>query len=165
VNRSWAVALDAELVFATKKLISRDITYTSTIYEQGFGVTTVEQTDTSETGSSAALNIYAGAEFYFASEWTLRAGAFMMPTTYEKFKQTIDEVLTLRINKYGATLGIANDTEAGETNFGIIFIYGLGETVALDAYSNLNNPAYTKVDVAHYTIALFFSGTVDFAKL
>ena len=163
---SWSVALDVEYIFATSKIVSRDVTYETTLYVQGAGVTESTVDDTSSSGSAAAINIYLGGEYYLNSSWSLRAGAFYMPSpTSDLDVSSNADVLTMKIDRIGGTIGLANFTDSGETNFGISVTYGFGETVAGDFLGDFTSPSYKKVDVNLFQIALFFSGEVDFSRV
>ncbi len=163
--RSWSVALDVEYIFATDKLISRDMTYTTTTWVQGGTTTVVSETDTHNSGSTWAVNVQVGGEYFVTSSWAVRAGFFYMPSTVEKFNVVASEILTMKIDRIGGTLGVASIRGFGETTVGISFAYGYGSTVAGDVYSDLTASNYEKVDVNFYQVAVFFSGEVDFSKI
>jgi len=165
-TKKWSFALDVEYIFKKNNTVTGDVTYKIWYYENESPLNYYEEDVDSEYGNASALNIYLGGEYYLNPSWVLRAGFFMMPSTTEELDtDSPNDILTFKINRYGISLGFGNITEAGETSYGLLFIYGKGETVADDVFTDLNNPEYTTVDVNHYMIALFVSGAVDFSGM
>ena len=125
-----------------------------------------EEDVNSEFGTDDAIDIYLGGEYYASSSWIIRAGVFMMQSTMPELDTNSSaDILSFKIDRYGASFGLGNITSAGETTYGVMFIYGKGETVTNDMFSDLHNPEYTTIDVNHYMIAFFVSGSVDFSKM
>ena len=164
--KKWSFALDMEYIFKKNNTVTGDVTYKIWEYENEIPLNYYEEDVDSENGTDSALNLYLGVEYYLNPAWVLRAGLFMMPSTTEELDtESPNDILTFKIDRYGVSLGLGNITGDTETSYGLLFIYGAGETVADDAFSDLSIPEYTTVYVNHYMIAFFVSGSVDFSEI
>jgi hypothetical protein len=165
--KSFAVSCDIEYVMGTEKLLKSNETDTTTTYDQGLPAATSTQKLSSKSGTRSVFNLYLGGEYFITDNWIVRAGFFMLPADVKPFEKTGSEILTMRVDRYGFSLGGAHATDTGETAFGITFVYGSGKTITEDYFTRLGGTAhdYKEIGVDHYMIAIFFSGTVDFARL
>ena len=168
----WSLAIDIDYIFKKNNTLGSDVTYKIWYYENERPMNYSEEYINAEFETSSAINVYLGGEYYLNTAWVLRAGVFMLQTTTPELDtESGSDLFTLRLQRYGASIGLGNITKAGETNYGLIFIYGSGETVTQDIFSDLNkpdylaNPEYTTVNVNHYMIAFFVSGSVDFSGM